>query len=479
MISYDNNDLENGVVMTGTISTLAFFAVILLIYYGIPRKFRWGLLLAGSVVFYAASDQKMLCLFAVSIGISYVTALQLEHADTRKKKIWLTGCIGILLAILFLFKYFNFFIQSINGLLHLAGLGTSSLILDLTVPLGLSYYTFKLISYVIDVSKGKIPAEKHLGYFALYASFFPQILCGPIERAENFLPQLREGCTYEEKLMEESLERIIVGMFKKLVIADRLAVYVNTVFDAPLSYPGLASLMAAFFYSIQIYCDFSGYSDMAIGMAGMFGIRTRENFRYPYFSRGIKEFWNRWHISLSSWLRDYIYIPLGGNRKGKVRKHLNTLAVFLASGLWHGSSWNFVFWGFLHGIWNMFSGKKEKEVSLFRQLWQMIVTFCGVTVTWVFFRAKDLSTAVVMLKHSVTGFGISIDQITASLLPFTGDNTCAAYFLIACLLILFQAVYEWRRIHGKGCSNGWIAAMFLMTLLLGQFGSSSFLYGQF
>lgn len=218
---------------------------------------------------------------------------------------------------------------------------------------------------------------------------------------------------------------------------------------------------------------------MAIGMAGMFGIRTRENFRYPYFSRGIKEFWNRWHISLSSWLRDYIYIPLGGNRKGKVRKHLNTLAVFLASGLWHGSSWNFVFWGFLHGIWNMFSGKKEKEVSLFRQLWQMIVTFCGVTVTWVFFRAKDLSTAVVMLKHSVTGFGISIDQITASLLPFTGDNTCAAYFLIACLLILFQAVYEWRRIHGKGCSNGWIAAMFLMTLLLGQFGSSSFLYGQF
>lgn len=465
--------------MMGTISTLAFFAVILLIYYKIPRKFRWGLLLVGSVVFYAAVDWKMLFLIAVSILGSYVTALKLEHADAKKKKILLTGCIGILLAVLFLFKYFNFFIESVNAILYLSGIGTVSLVLNLTVPLGLSYYTFKLISYVVDVSKGKIPAEKHLGYFALYVSFFPQILCGPIERAENFLPQLREGCVYEEKLMTEGLERIIIGMFKKLVIADRLAVYVNTVFDAPLSYPGMASILAAFFYSIQIYCDFSGYSDMAIGMAQMLGIHTRENFRYPYFSRGIKEFWNRWHISLSSWLRDYIYIPLGGNRKGKLRKHFNTLAVFLASGLWHGSSWNFVLWGFFHGLWNMFSWKKEKEVSFLKQLWQMIVTFCGVTVTWIFFRAKDLSMAVIMLKHCVTGFGISIDRITASLLPFTGDNTCAAYFLIACLLILFQAVYEWRRFHRKGKSGGWIAAMLFMILFLGQFGSSSFLYGQF
>lgn len=476
----ESNNLEDGVCMTGTISTLAFFAVILLFYYRIPQKFRWVLLLTGSAVFYGASDWKMLFLIGASIGISYISAEKIEQAEHKKeKRFWLTGCIGLLLAVLFLFKYFNFFIDSVNQLLGMAGLGSVSLVLHLTVPLGLSYYTFKLISYLADVYKGKIPAEKHFGYFALYVSFFPQILCGPIERAEKFLPQLREGCTYDEKNMAEGLERIIFGMFKKLVIADRLALYVSTVFEAALDYPGLASVMAAFFYSIQIYCDFSGYSEMAIGMAQMFGIRTGENFSYPYFSRGIKEFWNRWHISLSSWLRDYIYIPLGGNRKGKARKHLNTMITFLVSGLWHGSSWNFVFWGFLHGIWNMCSVPKQKETPWLRQMGQMLVTFCGVTLTWIFFRAKDLGTAMTMLRHGVCGFGLSVDQITASLLPFTGDNTCAAFFLIACLLILFLAVYEWRRVRGKGTSDGWIAVMLLLTLFLGQFGSSSFLYGQF
>lgn len=218
---------------------------------------------------------------------------------------------------------------------------------------------------------------------------------------------------------------------------------------------------------------------MAIGMAQMLGIRTRENFRYPYFSRSIKEFWSRWHISLSSWLRDYIYIPLGGNRKGKVRKNLNTMAVFLVSGIWHGSSLSFVFWGALHGLWNMISTPKKEDDPAWKQVLQVLITILGVAFTWIFFRAKDLATAVVMIKHMVVGFGLSVDQITASLLPFTGDNTCAAYFLIICLLILFQIVFEWRRTRGKGTSYGWIAAMLAITLLLGQFGSSSFLYGQF
>ena len=218
---------------------------------------------------------------------------------------------------------------------------------------------------------------------------------------------------------------------------------------------------------------------MAIGMAQMLGIRTRENFRYPYFSRSIKEFWTRWHISLSSWLRDYIYIPLGGNRKGKLRKQLNTLAVFLVSGIWHGSSMSFVFWGALHGFWNMISTPKKEDAPVWRQILEVLVTFLGVTFTWIFFRAKDLATAVTMIKQMILEFGISIDQITASLLPFTGDNTCAAHFLIICLLILFQAVFEWRRTRGKGTSYGWLAAMLAITLLLGKFGSSSFLYGQF
>ena len=461
--------------MTGTMGTLGFFAIVLVIYYMLPGKIRWGLLLAASVFFYASADWKMLFLIGGSIAVSYYAGLQIEKAEDRKKKrVWMTGCIVILVAILMVFKYFGFFAEAVGKML-----GATSLVFNLVMPLGISYYTFKIISYLVDIYKGKIEAEKHFGYYALYVSFFPQILCGPIERADHFIPQLKYGCKFEDKLAAEGLERIIIGVFKKLVIADRLALYVGTVFDAPLNYPGLASIMAVSFYTVQIYCDFSGYSDMAIGMAQMLGIRTRENFRYPYFSRSIKEFWSRWHISLSGWLRDYIYIPLGGNRKGKMRKNLNTMAVFLVSGIWHGSSMNFIIWGALHGFWNMISTPKKSDDPAWKQVLQVLITIFGVAFTWIFFRAKDLAAAVTMIKHMIFGFGLSIDRITASLLPFTGDNTCASYFLIICLLILFQVIFEWRRTKGKGKSYGWIAAMLAMTLLLGQFGSSSFLYGQF
>ena len=466
--------------MTGTISTLCFFALILAIYYIVPWKFRWMLLLAASGVFYISADWKMSFLIAGSIAISWFAGLRIEKVKSKnEKKKWLGGCIVLLTGILFVFKYFNFFVDSVNGLLSLVGLGTTSYALQLIVPMGISYYTFKIISYLVDVYRGKIEAEQHFGFYALYVSFFPQILCGPIERAEHFLPQLKYGCRYEEKLATEGLERILVGMFKKLVIADRLAGYVGAVFDAPLSHPGLASIMAAFFYSVQIYCDFSGYSDLAIGMAKMLGIRTRENFSYPYFSRSIKEFWTRWHISLSGWLRDYIYIPLGGNRKGKVRKHVNTMITFLISGLWHGSSLSFVFWGGIHGLWNMISTPKKDTDPAWKRGLQMLVTFCGVTFTWIFFRATNVTTALVMIRHGITDLGFSVGNITAALLPFTGDNTCAAHFLIICLLIGFFGIYEWRRVKGKGASYGWLAVMLFVTLLFGKFGSSSFLYGNF
>ena len=466
--------------MTGTMSTLVFFAIILCIYYILPLKFRWWLLLGASIVFYASADWKMLALLGASIGISYFAGIKMfQSEEKQQKKRWMFGTIALLVVILMIFKYFGFFAGAVAAVMEGLGFGTNSLVFQIAMPLGISYYTFKIISYLVDIYKEKIDAEKHFGYYALYVTFFPQILCGPIERADHFIPQLKYGCKFEDKLAAEGLERIIIGLFKKLAIADRLALYVGTVFDAPTAYPGLASWMAAFFYAVQIYCDFSGYSDMAIGMAQMLGIRTRENFNYPYFSRSIKEFWSRWHMSLSGWLRDYIYIPLGGNRKGKLRKNINTLAVFLVSGIWHGSSLSFVFWGGLHGLWNMISRPKKAEDPVWKQILQVLITFCGVTFTWIFFRAKDLATAVVMLKHMIFGFGLSIDQIIASLLPFTGDNTCAAYFLIICLLILFQAVFEFRRTKGKGTSYGWLAAMLAMTLLLGQFGSSSFLYGQF
>lgn len=466
--------------MMGTMGTLCFFLVILAIYYILPQKFRWGLLLTGSIVFYACADLKMLLLIGGSILISYYAGLKMERSESKRvRRDWMSACIALLVSILMLFKYFGFFSSSMNNLMGALGLASSTKVFNLVMPLGISYYTFKIISYLVDIYQRKITSEKHLGFYALYVSFFPQILCGPIERAEHLIPQLKSGCRYDDSLAAEGAERIILGLFKKLVIADRLSLYVSTIFDAPTAYPGIASIMAAFFYSIQLYCDFSGYSDLAIGMAMMFGIRTKENFSYPYFSGNIKEFWSRWHISLSGWLRDYIYIPLGGNRKGKLRKNLNTLAVFFVSGIWHGNSFNFIFWGILHGFWNMLSTPKKEDVPLWRNLLQMLITFCGITFTWIFFRARDLTAAFTMIRHALFDFGISINQITASLLPFTGDNTCAAYFLIICLLILFLGVFEWRKVHGKKTSCGWIAAMLAITLLLGQFGSSSFLYGQF
>lgn len=466
--------------MTGIMSTLCFFAAILAGYYAAPCNYRRALLLGASAVFYACAGWQMLFLIGGSIGISCIAGLKIEKGQsTKEKKGWMTGCTLLLIAILFLFKYFNFFTDSVGALLALAGLACKSFALKLTIPLGISYYTFKIISYLADIYSKKTEAEKNLLDYALYVSFFPQILCGPIERAEHFLPQLKEGCRFEEKLFASGLERLIIGLFKKLVIADRLAGYVGTVFDAPLSYPGLASVMAAFFYSIQIYCDFSGYSDLAIGMAQMLGIRTKENFFYPYFSKNIKEFWRRWHISLSSWLKDYVYIPLGGNKKGAVRTKINLMLTFLVSGLWHGSSWSFVLWGGIHGLWNMISNPKKGELPVGRQIFQTILTFCGVTLTWIFFRAENVRAAWILIKHAVFDFGLSVAQITASLLPFTGDNTCAAHFLIICLLIVFLAVFEWRKSKGKGTSMGWLAVMLAVTLLLGKFGNSSFLYGQF
>ena len=361
--------------------------------------------------------------------------------------------------------------------------------LSLLLPLGISYYTFKIISYNADIFLGKREAEKGLsgcGAYLTYVLFFPQIVSGPIERSESFLAQLHAGPAYDAGLFAEGLQRIVLGLFKKMVIANRLSGYVDAVFAAPEAYPGLACVMAAFFYSFQLYCDFSGYSDIAIGMGNLLGIRSRENFACPYFSRGIKEFWSRWHISLSSWLKDYIYIPLGGSRVSSFWHGVNVLATFLVSGLWHGASWTYVIWGGIHGVWNLISRKKDPDRSLARRIWQTLVTFFGVTVGWVFFRAERFAGALAFLKHAVTGFSLSYADIQSSILPFTGDNTCAAYFLTACGFLFFLFLYERERVYGRTrgkegawLSVFWLAFMMLSIVLFGVFGVSGFLYANF
>ena len=318
--------------------TLAFLAGVLAVFYLTPKAGRQWILLAASLLFYLSADPRLLLLSGGSALWSFAAGIGTEKAGTKKeKRIWLAAAVLPVLLVLFVFKYFNFFMDSVASVLALAGISGSVPSLSLLLPLGISYYTFKIISYNADIFLGKREAEKGLsgcGAYLTYVLFFPQIVSGPIERSESFLAQLHAGPAYDAGLFAEGLQRIVLGLFKKMVIANRLSGYVDAVFAAPEAYPGLACVMAAFFYSFQLYCDFSGYSDIAIGMGNLLGIRSRENFACPYFSRGIKEFWSRWHISLSSWLKDYIYIPLGGSRVSSFRHGVNVLATFLVSGLW-------------------------------------------------------------------------------------------------------------------------------------------------
>lgn len=398
------------------------------------------------------------------------------------------------MGILFLFKYFDFFRASIAAFLIWAGLPADSLTLSIALPVGISYYTFKMISYAVDIYTGKRGAEPHAGYYLVYVLFFPQILAGPIERSESFLGQIRGGLHYDSALFAEGLQRLVLGLFKKMLIANRLSSYVDTVFASPDSYPALAALMALVFYSFQLYCDFSGYSDIVIGMGNLLGIRSRKNFNCPYFARNIKDFWARWHISLSSWLKDYIYIPLGGNRVSKERKVLNVMFTFLASGLWHGNTWNFLVWGGIHGVWNNLNRKREcSDCGVLRMVWQTLLTFLGVTATWVFFRAESIGKAFAYYRRMLFGFSLSLADIQNSILPFTSDNTCAAYFLTVCLFLFLLLLYEWGQVYGRGklragegayaegfsLSNFWLALMAASIVLFGMFGESGFLYAQF
>jgi D-alanyl-lipoteichoic acid acyltransferase DltB (MBOAT superfamily) len=275
-----------------------------------------------------------------------------QNRDSDKKKVFLIISLIANLGALFFFKYYNFFTTSLFEVSARFNLfqGHDAPLLHLMMPVGISFYTFQIVSYTIDVYRGKIPAEKHFGIFALYVAFWPRLVAGPIERAGSLIPQLRKRCSFDYTKATDGLRQVLWGMIKKVVIADQLAIYVNQVFDHCGEYSGAPLIIASIFFTIQIYCDFSGYSDMAIGTAKVMGYELTENFRHPYFAASLREFWQRWHISLSTWFRDYLYIPMGGNRVKRWRFHYNLLITFLVSGLWHGASWNFVIWGGLHGL---------------------------------------------------------------------------------------------------------------------------------
>ena len=328
-----------------------FFTIVFIIYWNLEHKFRWPMLLIASYYFYMSWNAKYVALILFTTAVSYAAALLIERAESvRFKKAVLSVSALLCLGVLFVFKYFNFFFETLNAVFARFAIPLHVSTLNLLLPVGISFYTFQTLSYVIDVYRGNCRAERHFGIYATFVSFFPQLVAGPVERASNLLPQIKESRTFDYDQAVYGLKLMAWGYFKKLAIADVVAIYVDKAYENLASCTGFDLAAAVFFFTLQIYCDFSGYSDIAIGTAKLMGIDLMKNFDSPYFSCSVREFWRRWHISLSTWFRDYVYIPLGGSRCSKLRNYVNLLLTFLVSGLWHGANWTFVFWGGLHGV---------------------------------------------------------------------------------------------------------------------------------
>jgi len=397
---------------------LVFFIIVSGLFFLVPFRVRWIVLLVASYVFYGAFGIGYLAAIAAMTLVAYFTALGMDRSpDPGRRKVFLAVSLFCNLALLLIFKYYNFFNASAQSLFALWGMSFHGPRLDLVLTVGLSFYVFQILSYSIDVYRKDILVERHPGHFALYVAFFPKLLAGPIERAGELLPQFRQNASWDGQRITNGLKLVAWGLFKKLVIADRLAAFVDIVFADPAAHSGVSLAMASVFYSFQIYCDFSGYTDIAIGLSQILGIRLTDNFNRPYSATSIRDFWRRWHISLSTWLRDYLYIPLGGNQVRVARLYLNFLIVFFICGLWHGANWTFIVWGVLHGAY-LIAGRAsmhlrtrltesiglQKMPSLHKAL-QILITFSLVTIAWIFFRADSVADAVYILSHLHTGWG--------------------------------------------------------------------------
>jgi len=424
---------------------LIYFPIVLGCYHALPHRFRWLLLLAASLYFYMAWRAAYVVLLLGAILVSYLAGIWIEEAQAPAlKRRHLAFGLTVLLGNLFVFKYFNFFNDSVRAVAELMGLHYGLGALKLLLPIGISFYTFQKASYLIDIYRGKQRAERHLGIFALYSSFFPQLVAGPIERGPHLLPQFREEHRFDYAQIASGLRLMAWGFFKKTVVADRLAPFVNDVYSNPTQQVGTSLLLATLFFAFQVYCDFSGYSDIAVGCARTIGFRLIDNFRQPYFSSSIQEFWKRWHISLSSWLTDYVYTPFTRARWLKMHWYpkllLSLLLTFLVSGLWHGANWTFVVWGALHGFYLICALLLQKRrLRAVKALgldsrprllkWINIAsTFGLVCIAYIFFRANTLSDAFYVLGHGLA----SIPQLRfSSIAQF--DHYAHNEFVLACL----------------------------------------------
>jgi alginate O-acetyltransferase complex protein AlgI len=455
-----------------------FLAAAACVHALLPPRRRNLFLLAASWGFYALCSLRFLPLLLLSVLVNYALALGMERRPS-KKGLYLALGLCADLGALFLCKYLGFFAQLAAALTGWPGGGLPALAL----PAGISFYTFVVSGYLIDVFRGDRPPERRFCEFALFASFFPAVLSGPIARAEGLLPQLHEPDRLSGADAKTGVTRFLIGLSKKLLLADQLAIFVNTAYAAPAAHTGMQLLAAALAYSLQIYCDFSAYSDMAVGSALLFGIRLPENFDAPYLARSIRDFWRRWHISLSSWFRDYLYIPLGGSRRGRLRAWFNVLVVFAVSGLWHGAALTFLVWGLLNGVYQVLEGLLRRPAARLRGRlglredaaplrWaQTALTFLLLTVTWVFFRAESLSQALLILRRIATLAG-GVFPLGFAALGLTRIRL-AAVGLCALALFVCEATGWGRALPARLCGRVWprYAVWALLVLAVAVFGA--------
>jgi alginate O-acetyltransferase complex protein AlgI len=484
-----------------------FFPIVTLLYFALPHRWRGALLLGASCLFYMAFVPAYIGILAVTIVIDYVAGMRIEATSGARRRLWLILSIVSTCAVLFVFKYFDFFNDTIALAARAMGMSYAVPTLQLLLPVGLSFHTFQSLSYVIEVYERRQPAERDFGVYALYVMFYPQLVAGPIERPQNLLHQFREEHRFEYARVVAGLQLMAWGLVKKIVVADRLAELANRVYDAPRDFTGLPLITGTLAFAFQIYCDFSGYSDIAIGAAQVMGFTLMKNFDRPYTARSISEFWRRWHISLSTWFRDYVYIPMGGNRVARPRWYVNLFVAFLVSGLWHGARWTFVVWGALHGAyliaglasadaraWLRSAVGLERHPALLR-VSQTAVTFALVGVAWVFFRAASLGDAWYVVTHLASGVGAQLSSILArdpaamSSLVFLGFERSRLVLAVAAViaLLIVERVQGATpmplrgRIAGARAPLRWAAyACAVLTIMtLGVFQSAKFIYFQF
>lgn len=457
---------------------LVFFAIIFVSYYSLSHKFRWLLLLLASCFFYMYFIPEYILILFFTILITYYSAIIIENSTIKKQRKQIL-IISILLniSILSYFKYFNFLNNNFSIFLDFFALENRIPLLDIILPVGLSFFIFQSISYSIEVYRGTLPVERHLGYYSLYVMFFPQLVAGPIERPQNILPQLKQKSKFSFTNLESGLKLILLGLFKKVVVADQLSFFVDSVYSNQLNQSPEQIFVAAILFSFQIYCDFSGYSDMAIGLAKTMGIDLMTNFKQPYFSYSLTHFWQRWHISLSSWFKDYLYIPLGGNRVSKFKIYRNVFIIFAVSGLWHGSSWTFVIWGIIHGfvvtIERVFKYNPKNQNFLIRSI-GVFVTFFIVTIAWVFFRSSSIDQAfnfLFLLKS------ISTEKVITLL-----SNFEVLYNFILVILLIIVDFFDTKiNLNNLNIANKTLfyTLVLIFILVMGSFNNNSFIYFQF